>query len=362
MCWRWLFVALLLCASSTSFAQNAADFSGAYLRNNSPSDLHSSPGKSTTQQIALAQEMLKTLDEGSPLVLAVTRTTDGVKITEIQNGVRSANQYYFRTGKSSKTHAAGIHEVSRARIKKDTLTIDYAMEEAMPWGATITEQVHERWNLSPDSRTLTLHSTRNGTQTFTRQASLESALARADQVSLMNRCVCLRLPPGSQLPAEYKGGAALGFTVYRQLNRCIILDAGISGDLFKGLQRADSANGTKFLKSGRAIAIFPDDVFLEISFRANSCLESWDSLGFGDAPLPAEMFSLRFQVKWEGSSTRELGELPSELLSEPWPEQREPEHFYRIQLTAKGVPLTDNLEVRILTSAGRQIGCIRGHI
>src|SRR5208282_6027923 len=103
-------------------------------------------------------------------------------------------------------------------------------------------------------------------------------------------------------------------------------------------------------------------VSLEISFRASFSYGPWDPLGTTNAPPPAELFSLRFQVRWTGSSTRELGELPSELLSEPWPEQREPEHFYRIEIPAKGVPLEDSLEIRILTRTGEQIGCIRGNI
>jgi len=364
MCRVWIPAVLVLCFPSYLFAQvGSPDFSGVYLRSSSTISSGLRPGKGITQQqIDSGQEVMKTMDEGSPLILSVTQTTEGIKVTEIQNGAKSANLYLFRGGKTDKSHTVGVQGASRARINKDTLILKFTMEEVGPFGGAIKESVEERWNLSPDSSTLKIRSTRNGTQTFTRQASLESAMARAAQVSLTNRCVCLRLPPGSPRPAEYKEGADLGFTVYRQLNRCVIFDAGIYGDFFKGLQRKDTPNGPIFGKSGQRIATFPDDLSLEISFRAGFSYGPLDPAGMVDAPLPAELSGLRFQIKWTGSSTRDLGELPAELLSEPSPEQLRPKNFYRIELPAKGVPLDDTLEVRVLTRTGAQIGCIRGNI
>ena len=365
MCRCWFSPLLMFLASSYVFAQNGGpDFSGVYLRNSSTPLLGLRPGHGVTQpQIDLWQQTLKTLDEGSPLILTVSQTTDEIKVTEIQNGVSSATRYRFHHEKSSKAHRAGARATSHARIKKDTLILDYTMAEEAPSGGTVAELVHERWNLSPASATLTIRSTRNGTETYSREASLQSASARAAQLSLANKCVCLRLPPGAPPPSQYKDGAALGFTVYRQLNRLITFDAGISGDFFKDLQRTSTPNGTLFRQSGRSITAFPDDVSLEISVRASFAYapaELFDTSR--DAPLPAELFSLRFQVRWSGPSTRELGELPSDLVTEPWRELRKPEHFYRIAVPATGVPLEDSLEVRILTQTGTQIGCIRGNI
>ena len=303
---------------------------------------------------------MKTLDEGSPLVLTVVQTTDGIKVTEIQNGIKSATEYRFRGGRAGKN--AGAQGAGLARIKKDTLILEYTMQELTVLGSKFRESVRERWTLSPDSNTLTIRSTHNDTQIYARQASLESALARAAEASLTNKCVCLRLPPGAPPPREYKKGAALGYTVFRRLNRCVIFDGGISGGFFEGLQRIDTTNGTVFRKAGQAIATFPEDVTLEISFWATFSYWPWDPFEEAEAPLPAEFFGLRFQVKWTGSLTRDLGELPSELLTEHRPEQRRPAHLYRIEVSAKGIPLDDNLEIRILTPTGTQIGCIRGNI
>jgi hypothetical protein len=79
-------------------------------------------------------------------------------------------------------------------------------------------------------------------------------------------------------------------------------------------------------------------------------------------PVLPELLGLRFRVRWTGSSTHDLGEVEPELLTEPWPELRPPERFHRMQIPSKGVPLSDSLEIRILTKAGNQIGCISGHI
>ena len=81
-----------------------------------------------------------------------------------------------------------------------------------------------------------------------------------------------------------------------------------------------------------------------------------------ESPLPPELLGLRFRVKWAGSSIRDLGEVEPEIVSEPWTELRAPEKVYRVEIPSKGVPLSDSLEVRILTKAGNQIGCISGHI
>jgi len=366
--WRRRLLALLLFwPSSWLFAQNnQSDFSGVYLRNISPHplDFHGWKGL-TPAQIAAAEQFQKILDEGFPLVLVVSQTADEVAVTEIQNGVRSTSHYRFRGANPGKSSGARPHPDGYVRSKKDALVLDYTMEEVGPFGGTEKGEVHETWNLSPDVKTLTIRSTREGTETFTRQASLEDALPRAAEASLTSRCVCLRLPGGASPPANNKPanneeGAALGFTVYRQLKRSIFFDAGVSADFFKDLQRTETPNGTIFRKSGQAISTFPEDVSLEISVWAVFSRSNFPMTV--TAPLPAELFSLRFRVKWNGSSPRDLGELPSELTTEPFTELRSPGQLYRITVPAEGVPLDDSLEVHILTDAGTQIGCIRGSI
>ncbi len=313
----WIAILLVWCNPCGLFAQSGApDFSGVYLR--SPLSLPnsaSSKSKGKEKGAALLQ-MEKTLDEGSPLVLVVAQTGDGVRVTKIQNGASMADEFSFQPGTSAKNQPARSKGLARARIEKDSLELDYSMEQVSFLGSTVEQPIHETWRLSPDLGTLQIQSTLDGNQTFTRQASLDSALARAKKLSLADRCVCLRMPPGEPAPREYKEGVALGFTVYRQLQRIEIFDAGISGDIFKGLQRTETPNGPLFRKSGQPIETFPDDLTLEITFKARFSSGPYDQFGIVDAPIPAELSSLRFQARWVGSSPPDLGELPAELVTE----------------------------------------------
>jgi hypothetical protein len=57
-----------------------------------------------------------------------------------------------------------------------------------------------------------------------------------------------------------------------------------------------------------------------------------------------------------------LGEVPSELRQAVWPELTPADKWYGMKIPAQDVPLTDRLEVHILTAEGNQLGCISGHI
>jgi hypothetical protein len=188
-------------------------------------------------------------------------------------------------------------------------------------------------------------------------------MALASPPAARRDCPCGRRSQAPKAPAGYEVGVALGVFLYRQSDGLILFDAGLTGDFFKGLERHDTPNGTEFRMSGHVVSAFPDDVILEITPRPvpTPPAFSW-IIGIPTRRLPPEFLDLRFQVKWTGSSIRDLGELPSELLTEPWTEWRLPERLYRLQIPAKGVPLTDSLEVRIFTHSGNQIGCVSGHI
>ncbi len=54
--------------------------------------------------------------------------------------------------------------------------------------------------------------------------------------------------------------------------------------------------------------------------------------------------------------------VPSEFLLEPWREHRDPEAFYRMRIPAQDIPLTDVLEVLILSKSGEQLACIKRQI
>jgi hypothetical protein len=115
----------------------------------------------------------------------------------------------------------------------------------------------------------------------------------------------------------------------------------------------------EFLKAGRTVSSYPDAVTLEIKplfFDSNQTVSSCF------VAVPQEFLDLRFEVEWSGKVSRDLGEVTSELLREPWTELRPAEALYTLQIPAEGIPLDDSLEVRIFKKDGTQIGCIAGHL
>jgi len=316
------------------------------------------------QRIRSLQEVEQALDDGSPLILVVIQTADAIDTTKIQNGSKVTSHYVLNGSKSKKVRPPGSATMGRAEFKNETLLIEYNTPLPRLGGSLFP--VKEKRQLSRDSRTLTIRPLRQGeTETYTRQASMDSALARASETSLMNRFACLRLPFPANARTKDWDEAELGFTAYRQLNSCTLFDAGFWGDFFKGLERSETPNGTQFRKSSHLVSKFPDRVVLEVVTKVSDC--GPESLWIipvitSATTLPPELLGLHFRVKWTGSSMRDLGEVEPELLTEPWPEFRQPETFYRIEIPSKGMLLTDNLEIRILTKTGKQIGCISGHI
>jgi hypothetical protein len=124
-------------------------------------------------------------------------------------------------------------------------------------------------------------------------------------------------------------------------------------------------DGPQFRKSGHLVSEFPDSVILDITVRVSErSLGALVRLPMAAAilPFPPELAGLRFRVKWTGSSTQDLGEAQPELQTAPWSELEQPDKFYRIEVPSKGALLTDGLEIRILTKAGKQLGCINGRI
>lgn len=301
MRWRLLPSVLLLCASSILFAQNGPDFSGVYLRNRAKSYLRVGAG-AQSQRIRLLQELEQALDDGSPLILQVTQTADSIELTRIQNGAEASSRYHLNGPKSKQARSAGSKNLGRAKFKGDTLLIESNVPgpfQMFP-GLTVSVRVEERWKLSPDSRLLTIRRTPslNGTETYTRQASLDAALAQASEASLMNKCVCLRLPSPANVRSKDERGTELGFTAYRQLNTCISFDTNFAGEFFTGLERSDTPNGTQFRKSGQMVSEFPDYVALEIATKVWECARG--PLDYNDVNLRIASSSRAFGTSFSG--------------------------------------------------------------
>jgi hypothetical protein len=158
----WIAVILVWCNPCGLIAQSGApDFSGVYLR--SPLSLsNSASSKSKGKEMGAAfLQMEKALDEGSPLVLVVAQTADGVRVTKIQNGASMADEFSFQPGTSAKNQPARSKGLACARIEKDSLELDYSMEQVSFLGSTVEQPIHETWVLSPDFGTLKIQTTLN---------------------------------------------------------------------------------------------------------------------------------------------------------------------------------------------------------
>jgi len=139
---------------------------------------------------------------------------------------------------------------------------------------------------------------------------------------------------------------------------CAVFNADLSaGKFFNGLERIRKSHQVEFRKNHQTVLVYPDSVVMEIA-TFGGCGSRPDSL---TTPLPPELQNLRFKAKWIGSLQRDAGFVRSELLREPWTELGHSRQFYRLEIPAKGVPLSDDLEVHIFSKQGAEIGCMRGH-
>ncbi len=158
---------------------------------------------------------------------------------------------------------------------------------------------------------------------------------------------------------RYEGTVPFGSLSLPRDKPCAVLNADLSaGKFFNGLERIRKSHQIEFRKDHQTILVYPDLIVMEVA-TFGGCGSGPDSLA---APLPPELQNLRFKAKWIGSVQRDAGYVHSELLTEPWTELGHPRQFYRLEIPAKDVPLIDDLEVRIFSQDGTELGCICGHL
>jgi hypothetical protein len=382
-----LLSALLLASAAPLLAQAVPDFSGVFLR-----DMVNDP--SLSQYGA------------PPFILEISQAGDRLAVTARQNGAWVTSTYDLSGVESINLTTVGVPSKSRASIVERTLQLEsYVPEQkgVAPTGSQIYGvKAHESWHLSGDRNTLTIERKvevpgrlkQTVRETYTRQPSLDAALQRAEITSTTQPCMSrqgflldeaasfpkvslkgkkLRSPPRQ----KYEGSVALGSGTFRQLSRCALFTAAAAADLFKGLERIPKPEGIEFRREQKTVTAYPDSIILDIQPSVWDCppdgatlLPVWQDprpyfLGVPvshSENLPAEFMELRFQVRWIGTAPLDLGEVPAELRTEPWPELRAPEKFYRLQLPSKDRLLTDRLEIHVLSKSGEQIACILGHI
>lgn len=157
---------------------------------------------------------------------------------------------------------------------------------------------------------------------------------------------------------EYDGTVPFGTLSLPPVKQCVSFYADLSADkFFNGLERIRRSNQVEFRKNHQPVLVYPDLVVMEL-WAFGNCGSGPDKI---TAPLPPELHNLRFRATWMGSVQRDLGYVGSELLTEPWTESGPVRQFYRLQIPAKDVPLTDELEVHIFSKNGTELGCMRGH-
>jgi hypothetical protein len=333
---RAVIVVLLLAGSSLAQAQ--PDFSGVFLRTETTVRRHTAPA--------------------APRVLVIKQTVDEVLETASENGETAVVHYRLDGKKSDKV---------QARLKGANLVLKTTVERKWQVGGfsapTALENLEEKWTLSPDSQELVICTKADlgisECETYIREPSLETAKAAAE--SGPARMDCQNSLPISELGNEkeasrgYDQGAVLGTALFEQITRCIGYEAVLSGDLFKGLERTKKSGLIEFHRKGKTISAYSDDIILEVSPSSLVCRAEFGPW-VQDGALPESVHDLRFMVRWHGAREKDLGEVESEVLHEPWREQQVSSAFYRMRIPAKDIPLSDDLEVVIFGKDGKKLG------
>jgi hypothetical protein len=339
-----LFITVLL-FSSLSPAQIKADFSGIFLRTQYMVRGHSEPT--------------------DPRILEIKQTADEVVATATQNGETVVAHYRLDGKKSEKVQARlkGKNLILKTIVQQQWQTAGLVGPEV------VSESLEEKWELSPDAQQLVIL-TKPGVGTsesdiYIREPSLEAAQNAARSAGAKN---CETALPISALRKEkeatwrYDQGADLGLALFRQITRCVLYDAVLSGDFFKNLERTKESSQAQFRKKGQPITTYTGDIVLEVGLHPTACsgeVGNWAPTG---PSRPEVIHDLRFMVRWLGAKSQDVGEVQSEFLREPWRELNTPYDFYRMQIPARDVPLADDLEVLIFSNDGEQLACVKGHI
>jgi len=351
--WKRAFLLILLRCAVPALAQTVPDFSGVFLRN-------------------LIDRKGPFADPADPLVLIIKQGVDTLEITEVQNGAQRT--YVYDMGGKPSLHVTpdGVYTRDRVWIKGGRLVIKSEVLVNPIFADRLTGKT---WELSPDLRSLTIRlkglsygsEVRDSRrlETYTRQTSLEAALEKGPWASGMTLCNANSLFMAYLPNRIWDRGFVLGVTGFQQLGWKVSFGAALSGDFFDGLKRTDGPGGIEIRRNGKLIPTYSGSLNLAVTPLVTSHnrwkLWTWNAI-MGDEPLPEWLQTLRFRVKWVGAESKDLGEVPSELGQQPWPELSVPVTRYHLKIPAQDVPLTDSLEVHILSASGNQLGCISGHI
>jgi len=359
---------ILTFLSAVLMAQNRPDFSGVFLRTTVETKKHH-------------------LDTPPPVVLEIKQNGTRLEVNAYQYD-HTITSTYNLGGKSMDRTPTGFPVERRAALKANLLV----SRSTVKFPGKQQFMLSEKWYLSQDSQQLTIQQkSRYGnaltdgfpvqqSEHYARQQSLELALTA---LSAAPPFKCLDLPgpavrnEGKQM---FEDAARIGAAVYHEGMRSVVFSADVAGPFLRGLKSVRHDSDTEFTRNGLAVLNYPDSVTLEIEPRSLLCRTTWDSnwdplplrawtgsipLGPVPAkvpPLDPDLRDLRFQIRWVGSVEKDLGEVPSELIKEMWWEFGRPITFYRLNISGQQIPLTDSLEIQILSRDGKPLARIAGQI
>ncbi len=354
-----VFFLMLVLGSGSALAQSIPDFSGVFLRERVED--HGVATVSTEAQ--------------NPLVLDIKQGTDTLRVTEIQHGVQATDTYDLGGKATMNASPDGVRSKDQVKFYNGKLVLK--SEWTDPYHARTDLVTEQTWELSSDLQTLTIQPKIEPRgrlprdfrriAVFARQASLRVALEKAQAASAMNNCMIAPHPSGWVPRVDLSRGVVFGYTSFEELLWDADFEAHLRGDFFSGLRRAEAFEEAGFRKNGQVIQTYDGSLALEvIPFMKPHPRYLFSTMGavmgWGDPHLPEWLLNLRFRIEWVGSESRDLGEVPAKLGHQPWPDDSHPRKIYQIAVPARGVPLTDSLEIHILSAAGTQLGCISGRI
>lgn len=349
---------LYFAGSVTVFGQTIKDYSGVFLQ---------------TQTHFIRQ----TKEPEDPIVLKIDQESDSIHITEFQNGTQVTYAYDLRGRPSPNISPPGVHTMDRVRIKDDVLLIrSESVDPAHPMGPR-----EEVMQLYPDLRVLSVRaqSERGGnpkwmqTAEYTRQENLEEALGKAAEASRMNNCVPGRPYIGKRpwkVSADGKSipGLQLGGAWFDQVGWTYSFDVSLGGDFFRGLEFDPTPRGVEIRRNGNLVSTYSGNLVLivrpAIAMRPR-LTPGLSSLGLGGWRFTDDLRGMRFHIAWRGSQTHDLGEVPAELKSytySPTKKLTYTEYWYEMEIPASDAPITNSLEIHVLSPSGMQFGCVNGSL
>jgi hypothetical protein len=160
-------------------------------------------------------------------------------------------------------------------------------------------------------------------------------------------------------------GIALDGTGLDELGAAYSFGVSLHGDFFADLDLIPKTGPIELRRKGDLVSNFSGPLFLTvntaISWRPHSMIgmtpNSMGGWRFTDA-----LRGLRVHLLWIGPVTRDMGEVPADLETYPVAKGQVLEGRYNMEVPVSDVPITDSLEIHILSPDGTQLGCINGHI